>query len=85
MDGKIGGAFVSAGGTHTGAETTIISLNEALFVHGMIIQGTSGSNHYGAASVGLPNDKDIENCKKLGMRVANLVKKIYKWISFTLV
>jgi NAD(P)H dehydrogenase (quinone) len=78
LDGKIGGAFASAGGTHTGAETTIISLNEALFVHGMIIQGTSGSNHYGAASVGFPNDKDNENCRKLGIRVANLVKKIYE-------
>jgi NAD(P)H dehydrogenase (quinone) len=75
LDGKVGGAFASSGGTHTGAETTVMALNEALFIHGMVIQGTSGSNHYGAASVGAPDDKDIENCRKLGSRVANLVKK----------
>jgi len=77
LDGKVGGAFASSGGTHTGAETTVMALNEALFIHGMVIQGTSGSNHYGAASVGAPDDKDVENCRKLGSRVASLVKKIH--------
>ncbi len=76
LDGKVGGAFASAGGSHTGAETTIIALNEALFIHGMVVQGTSGSNHYGAASVGAPDEKDKENCRKLGARVARLVKKL---------
>jgi NAD(P)H dehydrogenase (quinone) len=77
LDGKVGGAFASSGGAHTGAETTVMALNEALFIHGMVIQGTSGSNHYGAASVGAPDDKDIENCRKLGSRVASLVKKTH--------
>jgi NAD(P)H dehydrogenase (quinone) len=77
LDGKVGGAFASAGGSHTGAETTIIALIEALFIHGMIVQGTSGSNHYGAASVGAPDEKDMENCRKLGARVAKLVKKLH--------
>ena len=76
LDGKVGGAFASAGGFHTGAETTIIALIEALFIHGMVVQGTSGSNHYGAASVGAPDEKDRENCRKLGARVARLVKKL---------
>ena len=35
----VGGAFCSAGGTHTGSETTILSLLESMLVHGMIIQG----------------------------------------------
>jgi NAD(P)H dehydrogenase (quinone) len=77
LNGKVGGAFASAGGSHTGAETTIISLNEALFIHGMVIQGTSGRNHYGAASVGAPDDEDKETCKKLGARVAKLVKRLF--------
>ena len=76
LDGKVGGAFASAGGSHTGAETTIIALNEALFIHGMVVQGTSGSNHYGAASVGAPDENDKENCRKLGARVARLVKAL---------
>jgi NAD(P)H dehydrogenase (quinone) len=77
LEGKVGGAFASSGGTHTGAETTIIALLEALMVHGMVVQGTSGTNHYGPASVGAPNDASIETCKKLGQRVAKLVKKLH--------
>lgn len=72
----VGGAFCSAGGTHTGSETTIIALLEALLIHGMIIQGTPHGGHYGVASVGAPNDKAIEGCRKLGERVALLVKKL---------
>lgn len=76
LDGMVGGAFASAGGTHTGAETTIIAINEMLLVHGMIIQGSSAGSHYGAASVGSPNDSTLENCRKLGERVGKLVKKL---------
>ena len=77
LDGKVGGAFSSSGGTHSGAETTIIALNEALMIHGFVLQGTSGRNHYGAASVGEPDDSDLETCKKMGERLGNLVKKIH--------
>lgn len=77
LDGKVGGAFASSGGTHSGAETTIIALNEALLIHGMVVQGTSGRNHYGAASVGAPDDSDAGTCRKLGARVANLVKELH--------
>lgn len=76
LDGMVGGAFASAGGTHTGAETTITAINEMLFVHGMIIQGSSGGSHFGAASVGAPDDNAKEACRKLGERVAKLAKKI---------
>ena len=77
LDGKVGGAFASSGGAHTGAETTIISLLEALLIHGMVVQGTSGRNHYGPASVGAPGDQEAETCRKLGKRVAKLVKKLH--------
>jgi NAD(P)H dehydrogenase (quinone) len=77
LDGKVGGAFASSGGTHSGAETTVIALMEALLIHGMVVQGTSGRNHYGPASVGAPEDADIETCKKLGQRVAYLVRKLH--------
>ena len=77
LDGKVGGAFASSGGTHTGAETTIIALTEALLVHGMVVQGTSGTNHYGAASVGAPDADGSNNCRKMGVRLAKLVKKLH--------
>ena len=72
----VGGAFCSAGGTHTGSESTILAMLEMLLVHGMIIQGNPHGSHYGVASVGAPDEKDIENCRKLGVRVAELVKKL---------
>jgi NAD(P)H dehydrogenase (quinone) len=72
----VGGAFCSAGGTHTGSETTILALIEAMLVHGMIVQGNPHGNHYGPASVGSPDDKALDHCDKLGERVANLVKKL---------
>jgi len=78
LDGTVGGAFASAGGTHTGAETTIIAINEMLLVHGMIIQGSSAGSHYGASSVGSPNDASLEACRKLGERVGKLVKRLNK-------
>ena len=76
LEGLVGGAFCSAGGTHTGSETTIMALLEALMVHGMIVQGTSSKNHYGAASVGAPDDNDVEVCHRMGERLAKLVKKL---------
>jgi NAD(P)H dehydrogenase (quinone) len=76
LEGKIGGAFASSGGTHSGAETTIIALLEALLIHGMIVQGASSANHYGAASIGAPGENELDICHKLGYRVANLVKKL---------
>lgn len=76
LEGMVGGAFCSAGGTHTGSETTIIALLEALMVHGMVVQGTPSKNHYGAASVGAPDDNDAEVCHRMGERLAKLVKKL---------
>lgn len=76
LEGLVGGAFCSAGGTHTGSETTIMALLEALMIHGMVMQGTSAKNHYGAASVGAPDDDDVEVCRRMGEKLAKLVKKL---------
>ena len=73
---QVGGAFCSAGGIHTGSETTILALLQACLVHGMIVQGNPHGSHYGVSSVGAPGEKEIENCKKLGARGAELVKKL---------
>jgi NAD(P)H dehydrogenase (quinone) len=76
LDGKVGGAFTSAGGVAAGAETTILSILQAMLIHGMIIQGRYDHGHYGAATVGAPDEKANENCKELGRRVAILTKKL---------
>jgi NAD(P)H dehydrogenase (quinone) len=76
LEGKVGAAFTSSGGTATGAETTLLSIVQAMLIHGMIVQGRSDDKHYGAAAVGSPSKKEIEHCRKLGKRVADLVIKL---------
>jgi NAD(P)H dehydrogenase (quinone) len=74
--GKVGGAFTSSGGTASGAETTLLSIVEAMLIHGMIVQGRADDNHYGVAVTGTPNEEDLVECEKLGERVAALVLKL---------
>lgn len=76
LDGKVGAAFTSAGGTATGAETTLFSILETMLVNGMIIQGRYDDKHFGPTAVGSPKVKEIECCKELGRRVAGLVLKL---------
>jgi len=76
MGGKVGGAFTSSGGTASGAETTLLSIVEAMLIHGMIIQGRADDKHYGVAVTGKPSEEDLAECEKLGERVAALVLKL---------
>ena len=76
LDGKVGAAFTSSGGVASGAETTLLSILQAMLVHGMIVQGKSEDKHYGAAALGTPKEKDIASCRDLGRRVARLVMKL---------
>ena len=76
LTGKVGAAFTSSGGVATGAETTILSIIEAMLIHGMIVQGRDSKGHYGAASVGEPQPKEKESCRNLGRMVAQLTRKL---------
>jgi NAD(P)H dehydrogenase (quinone) len=76
LAGKVGAAFTSSGGTASGAETTLLSILKAMLVHGMIVQGRHDDKHYGAAAVEKPKEKEIEMCKKLGKRTAELALKM---------
>jgi NAD(P)H dehydrogenase (quinone) len=76
LEGKVGAAFTSSGGIATGAETTLLSILQAMLVHGMIVQGCSDDKHYGAAAVGSPNKKELKLCEELGKRVASLAIKL---------
>lgn len=76
LEGKIGAAFASSGGTASGAETTLLSILHAMLVHGMIIQGRSDDKHYGPAAVGAPDSEAMESCRRLGKKVAELAVKV---------
>ena len=78
LEGKVGAAFTSAGGTATGAETTLFSILKAMLIHGMVIQGRSDDKHYGAAALESPDDEALKFCRELGKRAASLVLRLKK-------
>ena len=75
--GKVGSAFTSSGSNSTGSETTLLSILQAMLVHGMIAQGRADEKHYGAAAVGSPKKSTLKYCEDLGRNTATLVKKLY--------
>ena len=76
LEGKVGAAFTSAGGTASGAETTLLSILHAMLVHGMIVQGRPDDKHYGVACVGKPDEEAMKLCRELGKRAATLATKV---------
>lgn len=77
LTGKVGGAFASSGGLAGGNETTCLDLVKALLIHGMIVQGDAGGDHYGAVAVGAPDERSQKECRKLGRRVAELAVRLF--------
>ena len=76
LNGKVGGAFTSSANIGGGNETTILSIIQALLIHGMVVQGNPSGDHYGAVAIDAPDVRARENCLELGRRVGHLVKKI---------
>lgn len=79
LEGKVGGAFTTSGGTATGAETTLLSIIQAMLIHGMIVKGNPRDKHYGLAVVEAPeSEEDKELCKEFGRSFAELTLKLSK-------
>ena len=78
MENKVGAAFSTSGDASGGKETTMMSIIQALLIYGLIIVGDpmSATGHYGTACVGAPDTDALENGRKLGGRVAELVKRL---------
>jgi NAD(P)H dehydrogenase (quinone) len=78
MEGKIGAAFATSGDPTGGKETTMMSIIQVLLIYGMLIAGDpmSATGHYGVACAGEPDEKALENGRKLGARVAGLAVKL---------
>ncbi|MFH1503950.1 MAG: flavodoxin family protein [Candidatus Omnitrophota bacterium] len=74
LSGKVGGAFSSAANLAGGNETTILSILEAMLIHGMIIQGDSKGDHYGPVAVGTVDKRCEDNCKRFAQRFVELLK-----------
>lgn len=76
LEGKVGGAFSSAGGPGGGAETTVLDILKALLIHGMIVPGDARGDHYGPTAVGRPDERSAQECRRRGQIVARLVKRL---------
>ncbi len=78
LDGKVGAAFSSSANIGGGNETTILSIINALMIHGMVIQGDPQGDHYGPVSIGKPDDRVISQCQRRGQRIAKLTLSLFK-------
>ena len=76
LDGKVGAAFSSAANIGGGNETTILDMLDAWLIHGMIVQGDPQGDHYGRVSVDAPDGRVEKQCRRMGERVAALVRKV---------
>lgn len=74
LDGMVGGAFATA--AVTGQETTVLSILEALLIHGMIIQGNPRGHHYGPTAVGEVGEEAEQNCRRFAARYAKLIESV---------
>jgi NAD(P)H dehydrogenase (quinone) len=77
LEGKVGGAFTSAANLAGGNETTLVSILEAMLIHGMVVQGTAQRDHYGPVALGKPDERAVGECRKLGTNVAKLAAKLH--------
>ena len=73
LNNKIGAAFSSCATTGGGVESTLLSILEAMLVHGMLVKGFSDMGHSGPISVGEPEERALQECHQLGEEVGNLV------------
>ncbi|MCX6093592.1 MAG: NAD(P)H-dependent oxidoreductase [Candidatus Bipolaricaulota bacterium] len=76
LENKVGGAFTSSIRRAGGNETTIMAILQMMLVHGMIVQGTTEMDHYGAVAIGEPDALAVEQCEHLGIRVTKLAQKL---------
>ncbi|MDD5613577.1 MAG: flavodoxin domain-containing protein [Candidatus Omnitrophica bacterium] len=76
LDGKIGGAFSSSANVGGGNETTILEIINAMLIHGMVVQGDPKGDHYGPVSIGSPDERAQQNCRRFAKRIAKLIKSL---------
>ncbi len=76
LAGKVGGAFSSSGLRAGGNETTVLSILQAWLVHGMLVMGTSGADHFGPVSVGEPDEAALKSCTKYGQRLVEYSSRL---------
>ena len=78
LDGELGGAFSSAANLAGGNETTILSILEAMLIHGMITQGDPKGDHYGPGAISQIDKRCETNCQRFAQRFINTLQILKK-------
>ncbi len=78
LENKIGAAFTSSGSAFGGNQTALLSIIQAMLIHGMVIMGDpmETGGHYGVIAVGNPDSEVLKACEKLGARAGFLAEKL---------
>lgn len=76
LDGKVGAAFSSSANVAGGNETTVLSILQAMLIHGMIVQGDFKGDHYGPVALNKSDSRCEQNCRRLAQRFVDLLKRI---------
>lgn len=77
LEGKVGAAFTTSGGAGCGHELTNMSILTAMLVNGMVVRGTTKGPHFGPFAVGKPGESDLAEARALGVRTAELTRKLW--------
>lgn len=81
VEGKIGAAFSTSGGLGGGNELTCASILNVLINYGFLVFGLTNyaapgiTGHYGAVSIGSPDQNELNEAKMLGLKMAQLLKR----------
>ncbi|MCS7290371.1 MAG: NAD(P)H-dependent oxidoreductase [Roseiflexus sp.] len=83
LAGKVGAAFTSSAGRHSGTEFTLLTVLHWFLGAGMIVVGLPWSpvmeragSYYGATAVGTLTDEDLAQARALGRRVAQIASRL---------
>ena len=83
LTGRVGAAFTTGRGRHTGIEFTLLSLIHWMLACGMIIVGLpwtdemrEAGSYYGASAAGTASAQDQAQARRLGTRVAETAMRL---------
>ncbi|KPJ86691.1 MAG: flavodoxin [Spirochaetes bacterium DG_61] len=76
LDGKLGAAFCSTGIIGGGGETAIMDVIKAMLIHGMVVQGSPETGHYGVLAIGKPDARAEKELKIMAQRFIALLNRL---------
>ena len=76
LAGKVGGAFSISYHAGGGNETTVLDILRAMLVHGMIVVGDPGGDHYGPVAIQTVDARAEKMCRALGIRIGELASRL---------